>query len=58
MDVGAPATVAKEQTRHSDARVTLGIYGHVIGNSQRDAVEKVGELLRQDAKFCAQMRPN
>ncbi|HEY6127422.1 MAG TPA: site-specific integrase [Candidatus Acidoferrum sp.] len=58
MDVGAPATVAKEQMRHSDARVTLGIYGHVIGDSQRDAVEKVGELLRPDAKFCAQLRPN
>jgi integrase len=43
MDVGANPTVAKEQMRHSDARITLGIYGHVIGDSQRNAVDKVGE---------------
>jgi integrase len=46
MDVGANPTVTKEQMRHSDARITLGIYGHVIGDSQRDAVDKVGEILR------------
>jgi integrase len=58
MDVGANPTVTKTQMRHSDARITLGIYGHVIGDSQRDAVDKVGEILRPDAKLCAQMRPN
>jgi len=49
MDVGANPTVTKEQMRHSDARVTLGVYGHVIGDSQRDAVDKVGEILRPTA---------
>ena len=49
MDVGANPTVTKTQMRHSDARVTLGIYGHVIGDSQRDAVDKVGEILRPTA---------
>ena len=49
MDVGAPATVTKEQMRHSDARITLGVYGHVIGDAQREAVDKVGEILRPDA---------
>jgi integrase len=49
MDVGANPTVTKEQMRHSDARVTLGVYGHVIGDSQRDAVDKVGEILRPNA---------
>ena len=58
LDVGANPKVAQEQMRHSDARITLGIYGQVIGDAQRDAVNKVGELLRPDAKFCAQMRPN
>jgi hypothetical protein len=56
MEVGANPIVTKDQMRHSDARITLGVYGHVIGDSQRDAVGKVGELLRP--KFCAQMRPN
>jgi hypothetical protein len=32
-----PAVVQK-QLRHSDARITLGVYGHVIGNQQRDAL--------------------
>jgi integrase len=58
IDVGANPKVAQEQMRHSDARITLGIYGHVIGDAQHEAVNKVGELLRPDAKFCAQMRPN
>jgi len=49
MNVGAPATVTMEQMRHSDARVTLGVYGHVIGDAQREAVDKVGEILRPDA---------
>jgi integrase len=56
MDVGANPKVTQEQMRHSDARITLGVYGHVIGDSQRDAVDKVGELLRPG--LCAQMRPN
>jgi integrase len=36
MDVGANPKVTKTQMRHSDARVTLGIYSHVIGDSQRE----------------------
>ena len=62
LDVGAPATVAKEQMRHADARVTLAVYGHVVGDAQPQAVEKVGEMLRpkdaEEALNCAQMRPN
>lgn len=46
MDVGANPTVTKEQMRHSDARITLEAYAHIIGDSQRDAVDKVGEILR------------
>jgi integrase len=36
---GATPAVVQKQLRHSDARITLGVYGHVIGNQQRDAVE-------------------
>jgi hypothetical protein len=28
-----------KQLRHSDAKTTLGIYGHVIGDQQRTVVE-------------------
>ena len=36
---GATPAVVQKQLRRSDARITLGIYGHVIDNQQRDAVE-------------------
>jgi hypothetical protein len=35
--------------RHSDPRITLEVSSHVIGDSHRNAVEKVAELLRPDA---------
>jgi integrase len=49
LEVGASPQVAQAQLRHSDARITLGIYSHVIGESQRNAVERVAELLRPNA---------
>ena len=36
---GVTPAVVQRQLRHSDPRITLGIYGHVVGNQQRDAVE-------------------
>jgi len=36
---GATPAVVQRQLRHSDPRITLGIYGHVIGDQQRDAVQ-------------------
>jgi integrase len=38
IDSGAPITVVQAQLRHSDPRITLGLYEHVIPQSQRDAV--------------------
>ncbi len=46
LETGASPTVAQAQLRHSDPRITLGIYGHVIGDAQRRAVEKVARILR------------
>lgn len=36
---GATPAVVQKQLRHSDPRITLGIYGHVIGDAQRNAVQ-------------------
>jgi len=36
---GATPAVVQAQLRHSDARITLGIYGHVVGDAQRNAVQ-------------------
>ena len=38
-------TVAQAQLRHADPRITLGIYGHVIGDAHREAVDKVASIL-------------
>jgi len=39
LDDGATPAVVQKQLRHSDARITLGIYGHVVGDAQRKAVQ-------------------
>lgn len=41
IDSGAPITVVRDQLRHSDVRTTLELYGHVVGNAQREAVENL-----------------
>jgi integrase len=45
IDSGAPITVVQAQLRHSDPRITLGLYGHVIPQSQRDALESLAARL-------------
>jgi integrase len=47
LDQGVAPTVVQKQMRHSDARITLGIYGHVVGNAQREAVEKHAERIEK-----------
>jgi len=42
LDCGATPKVVQRQLRHSDARTTLEIYGHV---AHREAVEKVASVL-------------
>jgi integrase len=46
MDAGTPITVVRDQLRHSDVRVTLEIYGHVIGNAQKRAANKLAKKFR------------
>lgn len=36
---GATPAVVQRQLRHSDARITLGIYGHAVGDEQRSFVQ-------------------
>ena len=45
IDSGAPITVVQAQLRHSDPRITLGLYGHVIPQSQREAVSNLADRL-------------
>jgi integrase len=40
LEAGASPAVVQRQMRHSDPRITLGIYGHVVGNAHRSAVEE------------------
>ena len=45
LELGAAPQVAQAQMRHSDPRITLEICGHVVGESQREAVDRVAEIL-------------
>lgn len=45
LDSGATPKVVQRQLRHVDARTTLEIYGHVVGEAQREAVEKVATIV-------------
>ena len=45
LDSGATPKVVQRQLRHSDARTTLEIYGHVVGDAHRTAVEKVASIV-------------
>lgn len=55
IDRGASITTVGAQLRHSDPRITLGLYAHVVPQSQRDAVEGLasaissGQLLTQQS---------
>jgi integrase len=42
---GATPAVVQAQLRHSDPRITLGIYGHVVGDEQRSAVQNRSKRL-------------
>jgi integrase len=46
---GATPAVVQKQLRHSDPRITLGVYGHVIGDQQRSAVENRSARIEQFA---------
>jgi integrase len=46
---GVAPTVVQKQMRHSDARITLGIYGHVVGDAQRRAVQNHAENIEKYA---------
>jgi integrase len=45
LELGAAPQVAQAQMRHSDPRITLAVYSHVVPESQRTAVDKVAEIL-------------
>ncbi len=51
---GAPATVAQAQLGHSDPRITLGIYSHVVDTQHRQYAERVAQILIPDD---AKLRP-
>lgn len=43
--LGAPMTVTRDQLGHTDMRLTLGVYSHVVGNDQRLAIDGDVKLL-------------
>ncbi len=49
LEQGAPLPVVQRQLRHRDARTTLQKYGHVVGDSQRRAVETLAAKIERHA---------
>jgi integrase len=47
LEEGAPLTVVQRQLRHGDAKTTLQKYGHVVGDSQRRAVNTLAEKIER-----------
>jgi len=45
VEQGISMRIAQQQLGHSDPRITLAIYSHVIGDSHRQAVEKLSTAL-------------
>lgn len=45
LEGGASPKVTQRQLRHSDARTTLEIYGHVVEDAHRNAVERAAAYL-------------
>jgi integrase len=53
----APLPVVQRQLRHRDARTTLQMYGHVVGDSQRKAVESLSaKIARHSARLDQRQR--
>ena len=44
---GATPAVVQKLLRHSDPRITLGVYAHLIGDQQRSAVEIRSDRIEQ-----------
>ena len=49
LEEGAPLAVVQRQLRHRDARTTLQKYGHVVGDSQRRAVDALAAKIERYA---------
>jgi integrase len=45
LEARATSAVTQAELRHADPKITLGIYGHVVGDAQRDAAEKAARKL-------------
>lgn len=48
LDSGAPPSVVQRQMRHSDARITLQKYAHVVGDAQRRAADSLARNVLGD----------
>ena len=45
IDLGATPATVQAQLGHSDPRITLSAYSHTVDKSQRDAVERLAQIL-------------
>jgi integrase len=48
LSMGVPAKVVQEVLGHSKINTTLDIYGHVLSEMQRDAMDKMGDFFGEE----------
>jgi integrase len=51
IDRGASITTVRAQLLHSDPRITLGLYAHVVPQSQRDASKELAVTLSNNSRL-------
>jgi integrase-like protein len=47
----ATPAVVQKQLRHSDARITLGIYGHVVGDASRPSASQNNRMVKYKGRY-------
>lgn len=50
LDVGVPPRTAMEIVGHTTLEMTMNVYGHVNLDSKRQAMDRLGELFREDGE--------
>lgn len=46
--IGTPPRVVQERLGHSDSRITMKVYSHVVADTMRDASDRLDALVRKD----------
>lgn len=58
LESGTPIHVVTRMMRHSDSKVTLNHYAHIVGDAERVASERLSDKLRVQLESEIQLESN